>query len=141
MLTSKQRAYLRKLANPLAVTLHIGKLFRRTLSGLLNLVDIALGALQGSFDTISGLLDLRNGGQIFRSWRPVGSNVALFKFGVMVSCCDINTGDNSGMACIKQKVIVVRIVWNTESNTMPFSISGKCVDSYLCVGTRFKYSY
>lgn len=48
MLTSKQRAYLRKLANPLSVTLHIGK------EGVTDGVVSQLGVLLENHELVKG---------------------------------------------------------------------------------------
>lgn len=85
MLTSKQRAYLRKLSNPLAVTLHIGK------DGVTDGVISQLEVLLESHELVKG---------------KVLENAMLTPKTVSEALCEATGAD--GVQCIGTKFVLYR---------------------------------
>ena len=85
MLTSKQRAYLRKLSNPLAVTLHIGK------DGVTDGVISQLEVLLENHELVKG---------------KVLENAMLTPKTVSEALCEATVAD--GVQCIGTKFVLYR---------------------------------
>ena len=85
MLTSKQRAYLRKLSNPLAVTLHIGK------DGVTDGVISQLEVLLENHELVKG---------------KVLENAMLTPKTVSEALCEATGAD--GVQCIGTKLVLYR---------------------------------
>ena len=91
MLTSKQRAYLRKLSNPLAVTLHIGK------DGVTEGVISQLEVLLENHELVKG---------------KVLENAMLTPKTVSEALCEATGAD--GVQCIGTKFVLYRQSWDRD---------------------------